>query len=165
MNSRHSPKGHQNEDGRIIEAGPYRSTFSYEGYQATWIENLISNILELEKIYLESVGSDRRTPEKDIAFKLHKGCISKFYLSLGSAKKYISHATCLSCLMGIPEYALPCGHVLCHQCAMSSGQEHESNVLTFEECPLHPDEVLSKTPWSIYLKPPFAGVRILSLDG
>jgi hypothetical protein len=67
--------------------------------------------------------------------------------------------------MGMPEYPLPCGHVLCLQCVKSHGQEHEGAVLTFENCPLHPDEKLSSIPWPIHFKPAFAGVRILSLDG
>lgn len=165
MNNRHRSKGHQNESGAIIDVGSYQSNFSFERYNATWIQNLRNHIKELQDKYVHRAESDRSMPEKDIALGIHKGAISSFYLSLGSARRFTHHGTCLCCLMGFPQYSLPCGHVICLQCVKLYGQDHEGGYLTFESCPLHPDDVISSIPWPICLKPESAGVRILSLDG
>ncbi|KAF7504590.1 hypothetical protein GJ744_002085 [Endocarpon pusillum] len=165
VSSRHGPKGHQNESGKIIGAGKYKSDFAPEVYNTTWTENIFSEVANLDKEHLRLVSPTHNTTDKDIAFKLHRGRISKFYGLMESATKFTSHGTCLCCLMNMPKYPLPCGHVLCLQCVNSHGRDYQGVVRTLESCPLHSDEKPFSIPWHIDFKPPFAGVRILSLDG
>lgn len=69
---------------------------------------------------------------------------------------------CLFCICRMPENPLTCGHAMCDTCVRSVGVEN----LTFdcqyqiESCPL-----CSQGRLMVGLKPPTAGLRILSLDG
>ncbi|KAH8144522.1 uncharacterized protein LAJ45_11462 [Morchella importuna] len=76
-----------------------------------------------------------------------------------------SYKTCFSCLLSCPDHVLPCGHALCERCISDFGKP--SNItereIEINEC------VFCGESWErkqrIQTKPPFAGVRILTLDG
>ena len=76
--------------------------------------------------------------------------------------------TCLSCLSNNPEHLLACKHVLCSTCVakfdISRGNEHSTSVC-ITECPFGCISNGPGWPWISYMKPPSAGVRVLSLDG
>lgn len=74
-----------------------------------------------------------------------------------------SNKTCFACLARAPEHSLPCGHSLCDPCTVMRGSSSSKNPWTFviEVCPL----CKSNKSTIIKLKPPTAGVRILSIDG
>lgn len=168
VSSRHV-KGHQTQSGHIIGVGPYSSDFSFERYSAKWTRSLKRHITSLQGRNTSEAYSNAKTsfgaPDKSFALKVHGDAISTFYHSLGSATQFTHHGTCLCCLMGLPQYSLPCGHILCVQCVKLYGREHEGGVRTFKSCPLHPHAMFPSVPWPIGLKPDAAGVRILSLDG
>jgi hypothetical protein len=82
-----------------------------------------------------------------------------------------THRTCLSCLSDNPEHILSCHHVLCHKCAYEftiasvGSVAIGSNFLKIKSCPFGCSETTGEWPWSVSVKPPSAGVRVLSLDG
>ncbi len=87
------------------------------------------------------------------------------FLSLVTKADFVSHHICLCCLRhGMPEYSMPCGQAICAACVRTfrgrDNDEDPSRHLTSclfcptEKCNVESDE-----------KPPYAGVRILCLDG
>jgi hypothetical protein len=73
-----------------------------------------------------------------------------------------SNDTCFVCLGGRPQYGLPCGHIVCDNCAWRFGAK--SDIWTFDVhhcflCSLETSGVKIKA------KPPTATVRLLSIDG
>ena len=80
-----------------------------------------------------------------------------------------SNWTCFTCLSQCPVYILPCEqvqHTICEKCAIRfSNNDHRSqSTLLLESCPLG-CQFKEKKPWYGRVKPPCAGVRLLSLDG
>ena len=78
----------------------------------------------------------------------------------------VNHGVCYFCLMSQPDHFLPCGHVLCSQCALDCGSPSGQDFINLRRCPLH--ELGSgyfQSPLYIYVQPSKAGVRILALDG
>jgi hypothetical protein len=74
-----------------------------------------------------------------------------------------TNKTCLRCLRRKPEHLQPCGHSLCDACVMmlgtgNPGVEYCFNITTCFLCQSHKS-------FTARLKPPSAGVRILSIDG
>lgn len=83
----------------------------------------------------------------------------------GRAEEFISHSTCFSCLFEPPEYALPCGHILCTSCLRAYGHANGQTIIEIDGCP---SEALIRPRcglWRIFLKPAAVGIRILTLDG
>lgn len=77
-------------------------------------------------------------------------------------EKFQSNQTCLPCLRRKPEYVLSCGHSVCDTCVRIFGRPVLGAEYTYklESCPLCSSGWLTAA-----LKPPTAGVRILSVDG
>lgn len=77
-----------------------------------------------------------------------------------------SYKSCFICLGSLPDHVLPCGHALCDACVLDFGLPSENGSqteLTFETCVLCGESW--QPPQLIQLKPEYAGVRILTLDG
>jgi hypothetical protein len=162
--TRHA-KGHQDlHSGKVAPKGRYESKFSPESYARSWFVLLQRNIRELER-KLRVDEQERRFPGKD-ALSLHSGrhrnILRSFYKTVGGASRYTHHPRCLSCFMRPPQFPLACGHVLCAKCAEVFGRK-DNNSICIASCPLHEGRWANE--WKIKLKPKFAGVRILSLDG
>ncbi|KAK0722843.1 hypothetical protein B0T26DRAFT_704224 [Lasiosphaeria miniovina] len=81
--------------------------------------------------------------------------------------KISGQRTCLSCLSKCPTNMLPCyplQHGICENCIERSSQlEPGDSIAHIRACPLGCRFTVS--PWTIRIKPRFAGARILSLDG
>jgi hypothetical protein len=77
--------------------------------------------------------------------------------------KLRSNTTCLLCLRCKPEHVLPCGHSMCDKCVQlwGKGQLGPGCYYRVDKC-LMCQVTCTKF---IRLKPPTAGIRILSLDG
>ena len=175
VKDRHS-KGHQKESGKIIGIGPYEPDFDFEDYKDQWelqVKDRIASLQGENALNMQSSDKPSSVTTKESALSVHRLAISRFYGSLGTpgrpnhdpASRFTHHGTCLCCLMGLPQYSLPCGHIICFECAKLYGQLHKGGIRTFEKCPLHPNVVFPKIPWPLGMKPESAGVRILSLDG
>lgn len=166
-----SGKGHQNSSGTILGAGGYQADFNFEKTSREWHGRLVSNIAEIQHL-LESrrkqagkdgfYGDDN---EQAIAAKIHSERTKTFFDRIGNVTQFISHVACFSCLRELPEHPLKCGHVLCTPCVEAYGYKPGKSVIKLKFCPLHPDNTRWATAWEINIKPRYAGVRILSLDG
>lgn len=161
----HSPKGHQNELGKLLAPGSFESDFQPQEFQAEWL-NLIRRYLQrMEEKFFDQSRTHTHISSADIASSLHRDEINDFYKLAGGAENFLSHEICFSCLRELPEHALPCGHVLCNACVLAHGKKIAHTVIELERCPLHYAEYMWDPPWEIQVKPLHAGVRILCLDG
>ncbi|EON62430.1 hypothetical protein W97_01652 [Coniosporium apollinis CBS 100218] len=158
-------KGHQNERGKSIAGGEFESSFSADSYCEIWKMELQDNVREIEKTLQREIFGNPSFGEEAAAHKLHLHRLNDFYGKFGSAYKVVSHSTCFCCLRELPEHALPCGHVLCTPCINSYGIAVDKYCISMWRCPLHTDDTVWKEPYLVRLKPPHAGVRILTLDG
>jgi hypothetical protein len=158
-------KGHQNDKGRIIAAGPYQSDFIYEDYCDTWVKNLEDCIAALQnELQLERDHTNVEKPDDVLVLRKHGALMAKFYTET-KANVFTSHSICVSCFTEISMHALPCGHVLCTPCVKGYGRTVNNLDFNFNCCPLHPEQTQWRRPSIIRFKPDFAGVRLLSLDG
>lgn len=161
----HSPKGHQNDLGKLLAPGGYQSTFQPHEFQAEWLTLIRSYLQQIEATFDDQSHTYTHVSSADLASSLHRDEINHFYEIAGGAENFLSHETCFSCLRELPEHALPCGHVLCNACVLAHGKKIAPTVIELERCPLHYAEHLWDPPWQIQVKPLHAGVRILCLDG
>ena len=161
--SRHNSKGHQNDRGKIIATGNYRSTFSAFEYGPQWKATLFRNIHNLQNEILAL--SDKGTPDEKAYIDLHTRNMTSFYKNLGSAWRFVSHCTCFCCLKEVPEHPLPCGHILCTECVKLFGHAQNRSSFELNSCPLHSEDSRWAKPCVVRFKPEYAGSRILSLDG
>lgn len=83
--------------------------------------------------------------------------------------KIKTQRTCLSCLWRTPQHVLPCKHILCHECAVQFDLNDRKDLaqLWIASCPFgcSSPEYSLNWPWKTFIKPPSAGVRVLTLDG
>ncbi|KAH0566425.1 hypothetical protein GP486_000173 [Trichoglossum hirsutum] len=92
---------------------------------------------------------------------IHMDTIKRFRRDWANVR---SNLTCFVCISRKPEYGLPCGHSVCENCVRVFGTNSENDPYIFELCRcflcgLAAPNVVVK------LKPPTAGVRVLSIDG
>lgn len=77
-------------------------------------------------------------------------------------RRMYSNRTCIPCLRRRPEYSFSCGHAICDTCTQVFGTRTLGNEYEyrFDTCLICQDGVLQ-----VAVKPPTAGVRIVSIDG
>lgn len=77
--------------------------------------------------------------------------------------KVKTNQCCLYCIAAKPEHVLACGHSICDNCVRIFGEADKE----LEHCYNIGACILCKEPTNlkVVLKPPTAGVRILSVDG
>jgi hypothetical protein len=160
-------KGHQNLRGNVIGSGSYESDFTFEDFCEDWAAHVKHYLTAIQEDLESQMTKSRTADEVRVTTKLHHGNLTNFYYHNGGARKFVSHVTCFCCLRELAEHPLPCGHVICTPCVKGYGKPHEelSGSYTVPTCPLHDFEAVFSTPVEVYLKPPLAGLRILSLDG
>lgn len=144
-------KGHQIKGGE-----PYK-----EDGKGDYIPS--SNDAELREVmasFREKLDIMWRSNGNDILAS-HKETLGSFGKEIVVSFK--SRRACSSCLAGLPEYPLSCGHVFCTACIREVGECHGVCFYAFGSCPL--EQKPFGEPWLVSVKPPEAGVRILSLDG
>mgnify|MGYP003663593910 CR=1 FL=1 len=167
----HGPKGHQRRDGKILASGDYFSDFDPEKTLREWNENLGQKIDELQRKLeskrLQQAGEKSYDDDDEQAFasEIHSLQTKVFFDKIGNVSNFVSHVACFSCLRELPEHPLPCGHVLCTPCVEAYGRRSGKSTILIDSCPLHSSATRWVTSWEINIKPRYAGVRILSLDG
>ena len=166
----HKSAIHQNKDGRRFQ-GNFQSKFlnhrDLEAIQTdTFLEEVNKHLGAIVKKMQARQIQDGSRLEKRTAFLLHiEQTMSRY---VWAWNRDSSHSTCFSCLMSVPEHALPCGHIICHQCfvLLSTDQKSSSDhELEIESCPLCCNMANKNMHMKISIKPRTAGLRILSLDG
>ena len=146
--------------------GKYVSSFSFKNYRERFEWDVYSRLTGLLET-LRSEFQEGNRIEAQAAAEIHKNTIMIPFFNHSTRNRveaFTSHSTCLSCLFEPPEHALPCGHVLCTTCIRAYGHAKGKTVVEMDGCPLESIST-SRYLWRIFLKPPTAGVRILTLDG
>ncbi|KAF3185778.1 hypothetical protein TWF788_003827 [Orbilia oligospora] len=166
----HKSKGHQDATGRIIAPGEYIASLD-EKYIDTFAKLISTNLASMEAEFEAQrvrAGLEAKDDhELTLVANLHKDkYMVPFYDGFGGSAKFISHTACFVCLFHSPEHHLKCGHVICTPCLQTYGSS-EAGCITIKSCPLHsyPRNQVYQSPQAFAVKPPTAGVRILSLDG
>lgn len=160
----HNSKGHQLRSGKVFAAGSYESSFTSESFGDNWRSLIHYNLDALLKRLHES--DNEIWPREQVASKIHQNSVLvPFFRHMAAVGRFRSHSTCYACLMAAPQHALPCGHVICTQCLQGFGTAQERVLVTIDSCPFGQAECFWPFPWSVAIKPPSAGVRILTLDG
>ncbi|KAI8631062.1 FabD/lysophospholipase-like protein [Xylariaceae sp. FL1651] len=157
-------KGHQNINGKLIGNGSYQSDFEPGTFASKWTKT-ICNQLALFQDATYNLGQKISRSDIYIAAILHRQRMNNFYNGLGNASDFLSHTACFSCLREFPECPLPCGHILCLPCVQAYGRNTSRTTIELNRCPLHVRELIAEKPYVLTIKPPQAGVRVLSLDG
>ncbi|KAI1453420.1 hypothetical protein F4805DRAFT_443421 [Annulohypoxylon moriforme] len=164
VKSGHNPKGHQNQSGKIIGHGQYQSDFDLPTFIPKWNKLIQESLVKLQTAAYELGQKLPGRTDLHITSILHRERIGVFYGALGKLSDFVSHSACFSCLRGLPECVLPCGHVLCLECVKTYGRAGSRTTIELNRCPLHVREIMADPPWVIDTKPPYAGVRVLCLD-
>jgi predicted acylesterase/phospholipase RssA len=154
---------HRTLDGRIIGTGQYTTSITANSYLPQWISFLKRRLDMYEKDYLEAVDEEPEILTQRLASELHIEQMNYSCNKLGTARPFVSHASCYGCLVNIPQHPLPCGHVLCDNCVRDCGTRGHGKI-KLEYCPLH-THTSFEPPWEITQKIDHVGIRILSLDG
>ncbi|KAI2468208.1 hypothetical protein F4781DRAFT_399238 [Annulohypoxylon bovei var. microspora] len=164
VKSGHNPKGHQNQHGKIIGHGQYQSDFDLLTFIPEWNKLVQGSLAKLQTAAYELGQKLPGRTDLQITSILHRERIGKFYGALGNLSDFVSHSACFSCLRGLPECVLPCGHILCLACVKTYGRASSRTTVELNRCPLHVREIMVDPPWVIHTKPLYAGVRVLCLD-
>lgn len=74
-----------------------------------------------------------------------------------------SSVCCITCLIGTPQHPVSCGHAICDDCVSAFGRPlSQEYSYSLTSCPLCDTAIVEQ---QVILKPPTAGVRILTVDG
>jgi predicted acylesterase/phospholipase RssA len=167
VRSGHGSKGHQLQNGKVLAVGEYVSRFSFDSHQDEFQLNVYTRLDQLLQL-LHAKIEEEQIAEDRAAADIHKETVMTHFferVANGHNDKFISHSACFCCLFEPPEHALPCGHVLCTPCLKAYGHVKNETLVEVFECPLEPLKRELHQAWRVSLKPPSAGVRVLSLDG
>jgi len=81
----------------------------------------------------------------------------------------LNTSVCYGCLLGRPEYSLPCEHAICLTCVedfdQTEGWARYPGVVTHKECIICSASAGKGWPYRTSVRPDLAGLRVLSLDG
>ncbi|EPS35758.1 hypothetical protein H072_10759 [Dactylellina haptotyla CBS 200.50] len=159
----HSTKGHQDSNGKIISSGEYVSLLT-EKHAEVFRDLVMAYLISIEN-RIDDDPEREAVDERTLVSKFHRDeYLGPFYYDAGGADNYVSHSACLVCLVHSPEHHLQCGHVICTPCLQTYGNA-KPGCITIAYCPMHRVE-REFYPYQIFtIKPPSAGVRVLSLDG
>lgn len=163
----HGSKGHQLKNGKVLAVGEYVSQFSFKNHQLVFQAEIYSRLKELLKLLHSRLENDDES-EVQAAAEIHRSTVLDHFFdhtAKGQGSNYISHSTCFCCLFEPPEHPLPCGHVLCTPCLIAFGKRVGKTVVEMTGCPMETLIRPRKQAWKVLLKPPAAGLRILTLDG
>lgn len=163
----HNTKGHQLKGGQVLAVGGYCSSFTPEKYRLAFRDDIYIALAKLLENLQEATRESTHL-ELEQAANIHRDSVLKnFFKHITEPQNFISHTACFSCLVSPPEHPLPCGHVLCTPCVKAFGTLRGRTAIEMKYCPLHQNDTVATfdSGWTISLKPPSAGARILALDG
>ncbi|EGX45761.1 hypothetical protein AOL_s00140g77 [Orbilia oligospora ATCC 24927] len=82
--------------------------------------------------------------------------------------KFASTSVCYGCLVGKPEYRLPCQHVICENCLRDNDPTAPGigkGTYVHNDCIVCGESGHPEWPFSVQIRPELSGIRVLSLDG
>jgi len=167
VRSGHGSKGHQLADGKVLAAGEYVSSFTFESHHEEFRCNVYFRLQELlERLH----GRIQEGEQEELAAaSIHRDDVMAWFYRHATqgqkAYRYNSNSVCLSCLFAPPEHALPCGHILCTACVKAYGDARGTTAVDMYECPIERATAMRYQSWRIHFKPKTAGIRVLTLDG
>jgi hypothetical protein len=130
--------------------------FAHEGSQHLILPSGFLRLLENE--FVKQVEAFSRRSNTSNA-QWHQEKLNEFkhdWLTIRSVD------SCFVCFSGRPQYGLPCGHIVCDNCARSLGTQSDDWIFDIHHCFLCRQE----TPGvCIMAKPPTATLKLLSIDG
>ncbi|KAK6496175.1 hypothetical protein TWF481_002199 [Arthrobotrys musiformis] len=162
----HKTKGHQDKNGKIIATGDYVATVKPE-YINNFRNLILSSLKSMERGEEKgAIGSEVDIKEElpSVAIAHRDKYMVPFYESFGGSGDFVSHTACLICLFHSPEHHLKCGHIICTPCLQTYGIP-QGGIVSIASCPMHPKDQKFWPSQMFAVKPPSAGVRVLSLDG
>jgi hypothetical protein len=169
VRSGHGAKGHQLKSGRLLEAGQYCSSFSFESYKQSFQDTIYQKLVLLsERVRERKNESVSSMNEEQAAAEIHQELIlPQFFerVSRGNPQAFTSHTVCFCCLFEPAEHPLPCGHIICSPCIKTYGSIHLNRYVEISQCPMEQKERRFRQPWKVLFKPSNCGIRILTLDG
>lgn len=174
VRSGHGAKGHQLKSGKLLEAGNYYSTFSFDAYKQEFEESTYHKLVLLsERVRTRakdglSAEGISAVSEEQAAADVHRELVLQWFFehaSRNNPQAFTSHTVCFCCLFEPPEHALPCGHIICTRCLKTYGKIQLNRYVEITECPMEKRERRFRHAWRIQFKPPSCGVRVLTLDG
>jgi hypothetical protein len=144
----------------IKKAGEFLcSHFRDEQDKKSWRDDISDRF---SKFYRQ-VHSRKESPYKALielreALKVRNGALWR---------RIYSNKTCMSCLQGVPDHALFCGHSFCPRCIQEMGtpSPHLECAWSIQHCIICGKEHSQPSGQIVQLKPRCSGARILSLDG
>lgn len=131
-----APSGHPHHQvGRTVGGvqKKHSTTFPRRIVQNTF-NDLVERAFNGLKARLEHLSDSHKRLEE--TSKIHLKQTRYFYKLIGGIDKLASHLPCLICLDDVPEHSLPCGHVICRECAKATGDSAAGGFVTLQECPL-----------------------------
>jgi hypothetical protein len=172
-------KGHQNARGKVFSKGRYQSYYEQHKEEAKdgFLAGVYAHLDVLLKAKVEGMERQRRDGDEkeeiELISELHRNKTLQMYTEVWGADcvreiatRNTGHSTCLSCLASVPIHALKCGHLICEDCLVAYSKAASGARRAISICPLCCN---MDNPWRparmIAIKPPTAGLRILSLDG
>lgn len=156
-------KGHQAEDGSLLEAGDYEGgAFDSANFQ----DLMTKHITE----FLQKLKQAEDDQKLVTARQVHRINIRQSSsLASSTLLKVSGSRTCFGCLFEAPEYRLPCDHFICEHCLRIFDQSTEENsypsLVIHRDCFLCGDKNPAHWPFELRMRPPLGGLRVLSLDG
>ncbi|KAF7547599.1 hypothetical protein G7Z17_g7633 [Cylindrodendrum hubeiense] len=181
-------KGHQSADGVFFADGNFISgVFNVRRFLELVGESVVKALKDINR----SVESNREA-RRAYAAKKHRELLASipdktfwtkpvntswmdlfnglYAEDLGS-RLNVRARVCYACLFGRPEYAFPCGHIICFDCVREFDQTAPKE--TYPGTAMHKGCVLCGSqenkfgtwPYFVDYRPDLSGIRLLSLDG
>ncbi|KAK4100337.1 hypothetical protein N658DRAFT_536108 [Parathielavia hyrcaniae] len=159
---------HASRKGKILSGIFQRRVKWQSGYRQDWVERVRQHyaVAYQEMIRHPSHNiSSLDLPSQGDRLRSRRQAFHRNHAAIWAHIK--SYKTCFSCLDGIPDHVLACGHSYCACCVQELGTPDTSreSAWLFHECSLCGIAGRGPGAYHIQLKPRCAGVRVLSLDG
>lgn len=143
----------------------------YSGHRARWVDEVRRQFaIEYQSLLARPNGADlaankRNSRSLDDRVRARRQRMHREHSDTWANIK--SYKTCFSCLDGVPDHVLACGHAYCPWCVQELGipSVDRECAWTFAECCLCCRGGDDLNTYYIQLKPRCAGVRVLTLDG
>ena len=165
---------HVSRAGEIVPGVFKRRLKWYNGHRKKWLDELREKYtIEYQRLLerrnsLDVAGRQQRDPGALSSNNRVRSWRQRIHRDHSNIWVHLkSYKTCFSCLDGVPDHVLACGHAYCACCVQELGtpSADRESAWAFTECCLCCRGSKDLNAYYIQLKPRCAGVRVLTLDG